>query len=71
MPMAESKAVEAECIPFAGIPHTTPLFLDYLHRFEKVSRFYARSPLSTDWHADELKRIEYPRERREAVATVL
>jgi bacillithiol biosynthesis cysteine-adding enzyme BshC len=71
MPMAESKTTEAECIPFSSIPHTTPLFLDYLHHFDKVSRFYARSPLSTDWYADQLKRMDYPRERREAVAAVL
>jgi bacillithiol biosynthesis cysteine-adding enzyme BshC len=71
MSMAESKTVEAECIPFASIPHTMPLFLDYLHHFDKVSRFYARSPLTTDWHADHLKSIDYPRERREAVAVVL
>src|SRR5258708_7382564 len=71
MPMAESKTTEAECIPFSSIPHTTSLFLDYLHHFDKVSRFYARSPLNTEWYADQLKRIDYPRERREAVAAVL
>ncbi len=69
--MAESKTTEAECIPFSSIPHTTSLFLDYLHHFDKVSRFYARSPLNTEWYADQLKRIDYPRERREAVAAVL
>lgn len=71
MPMAESKTTEAECLPFSSIPRTTPLFLDYFHHFDKVSRFYARSPLRTDWYADQLKRIDYSRERREAVAVVL
>ncbi|HJX83378.1 MAG TPA: bacillithiol biosynthesis cysteine-adding enzyme BshC, partial [Candidatus Angelobacter sp.] len=69
--MAESKTTEAECIPFSSIPRTTTLFLDYLHHFDKVSRFYAHNPLSMDWHADQLKRLDYPRERREAVAAVL
>lgn len=60
-----------ECIPFSSIPHSTSLFLDYLHHFPKVSRFYARPPQWAEWWAEEQRRIEYPGERRERVAAVL
>ena len=39
---AESPNVETECLPFSSIPHTSRLFEDYLHHFDRVKRFYAR-----------------------------
>jgi bacillithiol biosynthesis cysteine-adding enzyme BshC len=71
MQMVESPNVETECLPFSSIPHTTRLFDDYLHHFDRVKRFYARPPLSPDWWADEIKKINYPGERRQAVAAIL
>src|SRR5258708_25965985 len=71
MPMPESKVAEAECILSANIPHITPLYSDFLHHFENVSRFFARPPLNTSWLEYEKKRIVYPKERREAVAAIL
>jgi bacillithiol biosynthesis cysteine-adding enzyme BshC len=63
--------VSANCIPFSSIPHSTPLFLDFLHHFDKVSRFYARPPLFSQWWEDEQYKISNPRERSNAVAAVL
>ena len=71
MQMVESPNVETECLPFSSIPHTTRLFDDYLHHFDRVERFYARPPLSPDWWADEIKKINYPTERRQTVAAIL
>jgi bacillithiol biosynthesis cysteine-adding enzyme BshC len=71
MQMVESPNVEAECLPFSSIPHTTRLFDYYLHHFDRVKRFYARPPLSQDWWADEIKKINYPADRRKAVAAIL
>jgi bacillithiol biosynthesis cysteine-adding enzyme BshC len=71
MQMVESPNVETECLPFSTIPHTTRLFDDYLHHFDRVKQFYARSPLSQDWWANETKKINYPAERRQAVAAIL
>jgi bacillithiol biosynthesis cysteine-adding enzyme BshC len=71
MQMVESPIVETECLPFSSIPHTTRLFDDYLHHFDRVKRFYAHPPLSPDWWADEIKKINYPAERRQAVAAIL
>lgn len=69
--MVESPKVETECLPFSSIPHTTRLFEDYLHHFDRVKRFYARPPLSQDWWTDEINKINYPTERRQAVAAIL
>ena len=71
MQMVESPNVETECLPFSSIPHTTRLFDDYLHHFDRVKQFYARPPLSQDWWPDEIKKINYPVERRQAVAAIL
>src|ERR1700730_16594002 len=68
MQMVESPNVETECLPFSSIPHTTRLFDDFLHHFDRVKQFYARPPLREDWWADEIKKINYPAERRQAVA---
>jgi len=71
MQMVESPIVETECLPFSSIPHTSRLFEDYLHNFDRIKRFYARPPLSQDWWSDEIKKINYPAERRQAVAAIL
>ena len=71
MQIVESQTLETECLPFSSIPHTTRLFDDFLHGFDRVKRFYARPPLRQDWWADEIKRIQYPAERRGTVAAIL
>src|SRR5260370_28906657 len=71
MQKVESRTVDSECIPFSGIPHTTRLFDDFLHHFDKVRRFYARPPLAGNWWQEEQKRIAYPSERRKAVTEIL
>lgn len=63
--------MNSECIPFSSIPHTTRLFEDFLHHFEKVRAFYARPPLDRSWLQEERSRIDYPPERRQAVAAIL
>lgn len=63
--------MEPQCLSFSRIPHTTRLFDDYLHHFDKVKQFYGRPPLSQDWWQDEIKKVQYPADRRKAVATVL
>ena len=71
MQIVESQTLETERLPFSSIPHTTRLFDDYLHNFDRVKRFYAQPPLRQDWWADEIKKIQYPAERRKAVAAIL
>ena len=71
MQIVESRTLETECLPFSSIPHTTRLFDDFLHNFDRVKQFYARTPLKEDWWAEETKKIQYPAERRQAVAAIL
>ena len=63
--------MKSECLPFSQIPHTTDLFRDFLYSYEKVQRFYPRSPHFRQWAKDESARIQYDLGRRERVAAVL
>lgn len=63
--------MKASCLPFSSIPHTNPLFLDFLHHFDRVREFYERPPAFADWWKDELQQIRYPQARRQRVAAVL
>jgi bacillithiol biosynthesis cysteine-adding enzyme BshC len=72
MPMVETtRTVDSECLPFSSIPHSSRLFQDFLHHFERVQQFYARPPLDSSWWQEEQQRIDYPLERRQAVAAIL
>ena len=57
--------MKAECLPFSQIPHTTPLFVDYLAHHPKIQQFLSRSPRFADWFQDEAHRINYDSMRRE------
>lgn len=63
--------MDSECLPFSSIPHSSRLFQDFLHHFDRVQSYYARPPLDLSWVSDETKRIDYPSERRAAVAAIL
>ena len=61
----------SECLPFTNIPHTSKLFLDFLSYSGNAPRFYPRSPYLREWVQDEAKLIDYPDDRRKAVADIL
>ena len=63
--------MDSECLPLSSIPHTSRLFQDFLHHFDRVQRFYARPPVDHSWWKDEAQRIDYPAERRQAIAAIL
>ncbi len=63
--------VKTQCLPFAQIPHTTRLFLDYLSYSPAVHEFYPRSPLFPDWIQDEAQRVRYDDARRQKVSEIL
>jgi bacillithiol biosynthesis cysteine-adding enzyme BshC len=63
--------VKAECLPFAKIPHTTRLFLDYLSGSPHVRKFYPRSANFQQWFKDEAAALGYDTGRRERMAAVL
>lgn len=63
--------MKSECLPFNQIPHTTPLFSDFLSDHSKVQQFYPRSPYFNRWMKDEAGAIRYDPARRERVAAIL
>ena len=62
---------QCHCLSFQQIPHSTPLFLDYLYHFDRVQRFFPRPPLSREWLQAEVSRLHYDATRRERVAAIL
>jgi bacillithiol synthase len=73
--MSGESHVKAKCLPFSQIPHSTPLFTDFLSYSPRVQPFYPRSPYFRDWMKDEaatfLRHVSYAPERRERVASIL
>lgn len=63
--------MNAHCLPFQKIPHSTRLFLDYLSYSPEVHSFYPRSPMFAEWFRDEASRVNYDNARRARVANVL
>jgi bacillithiol biosynthesis cysteine-adding enzyme BshC len=63
--------MKSHCLPFRQIPHSTPLFLDYLEFTPKVRQFYPRPPQLAQWAKVETSRIQYPNERRAQMASLL
>jgi bacillithiol biosynthesis cysteine-adding enzyme BshC len=64
-------SVKAHCLPFAQIPHTTPLFLDLLAYTPDVQPFYPRSPHFHEWMREQAAQIAYDPSRRERVTAIL
>src|SRR5262249_838697 len=63
--------MKSECLPFRQIPHTTPLFTDFLSYSSKVHPFYPRSAHFIQWFKEEAPAIHYNTERRAKVAAIL
>lgn len=63
--------VHSECLSFARIPHTTPLFLDFLYHFDKVREFYPHAPLGSEWISSSARQLQYDDKLRQRVADVL
>ena len=67
--LPEVLPVKAQCLPYAQIPHTSRLFLDFLSDFSKVQQFYPSSPYSSEWQKP--SRRHYDPERRARVSEIL
>ncbi len=63
--------MKSECLPFTQIPHSTPLFTDFLSYSPKVQKFYPHSPFFNQWLKDEASQLRYGSERRQRVSSVL
>ena len=63
--------MRSECLPFSQIPHTTPLFTDFLSYQPKLHRFYPHSPFFSEWMSDEAATIRYESGRRQQISNIL
>ncbi len=63
--------MKAQCLPFAQIPHSTRLFLDYLACAPSVRGMFPRSPKFSEWVKDESERVVYDAARRAKVGGIL
>ncbi len=63
--------MKAQCLPFQQIPHSTPLFLDYLSYAPAVRGMYPRSPIFSEWVKDESQCVVYDAARRGKVSEIL
>jgi len=63
--------VKTQCLPYTQIPHTTPLFADYLSASPKVQQFYPRSLNFTEWLAQETPGQRYDSQLRARVSDIL
>ena len=63
--------MEAECLAFSQIPHQNRLFVDFLENFSRVAGFYPTAPSDKGAITARAGALQYPAERRAAVAEVL
>ena len=63
--------MNAHCLPFTRIPHSTRLFTDFLSYTPAIQPFYPHSPFLNEWVQNEAARISYDSTRRERVAAIL
>jgi bacillithiol synthase len=62
--------MDCRALTFRQLPHQPKLFLDYLDNFEKVKSFYVH-PATMAAMARTSRKMDYPTERREEVASIL
>ncbi len=63
--------MKSQCLPFSRIPHTTPLFTDFLAYSPNVHPFYPHSPHFSEWLKAEASAVQYDNSRRERVSVIL
>lgn len=63
--------MQSYCLPFSQIPHTTPLFADFLAYQPKIHPFYPRPPHFSQWLQEESAKISYDSSSRERVTAIL
>ena len=63
--------MEARCLPFSNIPHTTRLFADYTGNFARVQDFYPLSPQDNKGLLERAAQIHYSPQLRASVTTIL
>ena len=63
--------MEAECLPFAAVPHSSRLFVDFVSRFPQVAKFYSAPPTFREWIAKAARSLNFESARRQIICAVL
>lgn len=61
----------SDCIPHTELPGASKLFADLLYNYARVAKFYAHDPFQQGSYAAAAAQIQYPDERRAAMAAAL
>ena len=61
----------SDCIPHTELPGTSKLFADLLYNYARVAKFYGHDPSQASSYDTAAKQIQYPDDRRAAVAKAL
>lgn len=63
--------MSSACVPTTVLPAPSALYADFLSRFDRVARFYDYPPCAEDSYRRAAEAIDYPGERRAALAAAL
>ena len=63
--------MDPACLRHTEIPGTSKLFADLSYHFDRVARFYRHNPHERESYATAAREVQYPDDRRAAVARVL
>ncbi|HEY2842044.1 MAG TPA: bacillithiol biosynthesis cysteine-adding enzyme BshC [Bryobacteraceae bacterium] len=63
--------MDPACLRHTEVPGTSKLFADFSYHFDRVARFYSHNPHDPASFAAAAAQVQYPAERRQAVARVL
>lgn len=69
--MDSAARISAHCIRHTDLPGTSKLFGDFLYKFDRVRKFYAHNPADASVYSAAARQIQYPAERRAAMAKAL
>jgi len=65
------RVMDPACLRHTEIPGTSKLFADLSYHFDRVERFYRHNPHQRESYAAAAREVQYPDDRRAAVARVL
>jgi bacillithiol biosynthesis cysteine-adding enzyme BshC len=63
--------MECHCVPYARLPKTSQLFLDYIDHFPRVASFYNGSPFDSSSYADVARGLDHSSALRADMVRVL
>jgi bacillithiol biosynthesis cysteine-adding enzyme BshC len=65
------RVMDPACLRHTEIPGTSRIFADLSYHFDRVARFYRHNPHRRESYAAAAREVQYPDDRRAAVARVL